>query len=143
MLKHYLTIGLIISLVVLLNSCKDDFYEQVGQYYFINETNYAIAYDTGLEKFNIDPKSTTLFQENSRGEGKSATALNFSSPFKHFGKELNIKFNNAKCLLNVQENDINSIRNIKNFKAEKLGDNHYKFTYSFTEADYNRAVTCP
>ena len=57
--------------------------------------------------------------------------------------EIIIKFNDVKCLINVKENDRNSIRDIKNFVAERINNNTYKFTYTFTEADYNRASTCP
>lgn len=57
MSKHYLILGLIISIVSILGGCvKDNFYDQYGQYQFINETNYNITYNTGLEEFNILPK---------------------------------------------------------------------------------------
>ena len=142
-LKHYLIIGLIISLISIISSCKDDFYDQYGEFYFVNNTAYIIKYNAGLERFDIPPKSTTIFKEKYRGEGKKALPSNYNSPLRHYGNEINIKFNNVKCLINVKENDINSIRDIKNFVTEKIGENHFKFTYTFTEADYNRAVACP
>ncbi len=46
-------------------------YDQFGQYHFTNGTNYNIAYNMGLGKFNILPKSTIIFKEKSRGEGKN------------------------------------------------------------------------
>lgn len=143
MLKHYLTIGFIISLIAIIGSCKDDYYDQIGEFYYVNETNYSITYETGLSEFNVAPKSTTVFKEKTRGVGKEAIASNYNVPRAHYGREFTIKFNNVKCLINVKEFDINSVRNIKNFVAEKIGENNYKFTYTFTEADYNRAVTCP
>ena len=141
--KHYLTIGFIISLTTILVSCRDDFYDQFGEFYYVNETNYSITYETGLSEFNVAPKSTTVFKEKTRGVGKEAIASNYNVPRAHYGREFTIKFNNVKCLINVKEDDINSVRNIKNFIAERIGENNYRFTYTFTEADYNRAVTCP
>ena len=143
MLKHYLIIGFIISLIAIIGSCKDDYYDQFGEFYFVNETNYNITYEFGIEKFNVAPKSTTIIKEKFRGEGNEATASNYVSPLSYYGKELHIKFNNMKCLINVKDDDINSVRNIKNFIAKKVGENNYRFTYTFTEADYTRAVTCP
>ena len=142
-LKHYLIIGLIISITSLITSCKDDFYDQYGEFYFVNNTEYNIKYNAGLERFDIPAKSTTIFKEKYRGEGKKALPSNYNSPLRYYGNEINIKFNNVKCLINVKENEINSVRNIKNFIHEKINDNNYKFTYTFTEADYNRAVACP
>jgi outer membrane protein assembly factor BamB len=74
-LKHYLTIGLIISFGVLFNSCKDVAYVSTSDFYFVNATNYAFTYETGLEKFNVSPKSTTRFtdRKQSFGGGVSRT----------------------------------------------------------------------
>ncbi|WP_421945206.1 hypothetical protein [Pedobacter sp.] len=143
-LKSYLIIGLIISINSILGGCvRDNFYDQYGQYQFINETNYNITYNTGLEDFNILPKSTIIFEEKYRGEGKKPEASNYNSPFKYYSSDLVIKFNSLKCLVNVKYDDVHSIRNIKNYTAERVNDVTYKFTYTFTEADYNRAVNCP
>lgn len=144
MSKHYLIIGLIISIISISGGCvKDNFYDQYGQYQFINETNYNITYNTGLKEFNILPKSTILFEEKSRGEGKKPEASNYNSPFKYYSGDLVIKFNGLKCLVNIKDDDLHSIRNIKHYTAERVNDVTYKFTYTFTEADYNRAVNCP
>ena len=143
-LKHYLIIGLIISFCILFNSCERDYRTPVlREFYFVNETNYTITSEAGVGIFNVGPKSTTVFKEERISEKKKPLISNSESPLKHFSSEINIRFNNVKCLLNVKENDVNSIRDIKNFVAEKVNDNTFKLTYTFTEADYNRAVTCP
>jgi len=146
-LKHYLIIGLIINLIILLNSCdSDNAYLKVGEYHFVNETNYTITFPAGHERHNIAPKSTTVFLEKFNVRGKSGAELSdFISPFFSVSTTniLNIKFDNTKCLLDVKTNDFHSIRNIKEFVPLKIGKDSYKFTYTFTEADYNRAVDCP
>ena len=143
--KRYLTLGLIISLISIISSCKDYFYNEIGEYQFVNETSYSIVYSIGYEKFNIGPKSKILITQNKKtgGDKGGAKVSDYKSPLYSQTATLNIKFNNLKCLNDVKENDINSVRDIKNFVTEKIGENHFKFTYTFTEADYNRAVNCP
>lgn len=148
-LKHYLIIGLIISLITLIGSCDKGIYryERLAEFHFVNETNYNVTYPTSYERFNIAPKSAIIIKENIPVGSKKmqATISDYISPLSSESatNNLTIKFNNMKCLINVKEDEINSIRNIKNFIAEKIGENNYKFTYTFTEADYNRAITCP
>ena len=149
MLKRYLIIGLIISLFTMFGSCDDGIYrfQKEAEYYFVNETNHVITYPIGYERFNISPKSIIVIKESiyigSRANG--AKASDYISPLslESSTNKLTIKFDNLKCLIEVKENDVNSVRNIKNFVAETINDNNYKFTYTFTEADYNRATTCP
>lgn len=143
---RYLTLGLIISIGILLNSCKDYFFNMVVEYHFVNETNYSISYPVGYEKFNVAPKSTIVIIEQGKGGGKHGVAASdFSSPLSSISALgiFTIKFNQAKCLVDIKPDDEHSVRNIKNFVAEKIAENSYKFTYTFTEADYNRAVQCP
>jgi len=144
---RYLMLALIIShIAILSSSCKDDFFTIIAENHFINQTNYSITFPVGYEKFNVSPRSTVIVTERGKGAGKGGIQeSDFTSPlFSVFsGSPLILKFDQSKCLIDIKVEDENSIRNIKNFKTEKLGDNHYKFTYTFTEADYNRATTCP
>jgi hypothetical protein len=74
-LKHYLIIGLIISFGALFNSCKDVAYVSTSDFYFVNETNYAITYELGLEKFNVAPKSTTKFTDRKQSFGGGGSVI--------------------------------------------------------------------
>ena len=149
MWKRYLTLGLIISIIALFYSCdKGDYrYTKKSEFRFINTTNYSITYPVGYERFNILPKSSIFFEESIfvGDSKKSAEISDYKSPLESSSviQNLTIKFDNMKCLVDVSLTDVNSIRDIKNFVAEKLGESNYKFTYTFTEADYNRAVACP
>jgi hypothetical protein len=146
-LKRYLIIGLIISMFGTLISCKgEEFFAQTTAYHFVNDTNYNISYDSGLEKYNVTAKSTTVLKQFHRGggsNGESAPPLYNHPFFEVYGKKINIKFNNVKCLLDVKVDDAHSIMDLKNYTVEKIDNFNYKLTYTFTEADYNRAVTCP
>lgn len=143
---RYLMLRLTISLIAILCACKDDFFSIVAENHFVNETDYSITYPIGYEKFNVPPKSTTIITERGKGAGKGGIReSDFTSPLFSFSPEsqFTIKFDQTRCLTQVKVDDEHSVRNIKNFKTEKIGENHYKFTYTFTEADYNRATICP
>lgn len=141
---RYLCTGLIFSFAILLNSCKDDFYNQFGEYHYINNTNYEITYEANMSRYNVAPKSTTIIKRTIRGVGKkSATVANYEVPTDLYSGEPTIKFNNLRCLIKVKADDVNSVRNIKNYVAEKISENNFKFTHTFTDADFNRAVACP
>jgi len=143
---RYLTLGLIISFFGILSSCKDHFFQIIIEIQIINETNYQVTFPIGYEKYNVAPKSKITIIEASKSVGKGGTqASDFPSPFFSINpnNDFTIKFNQIKCLEDIKIDDEHSIRDIKNFVTEKIGENHYKFTYTFTEADYNRAVTCP
>lgn len=56
---------------------------------------------------------------------------------------INIKFNGNRCLSNQVATSEHSPLNIKNYVVENIDKYTYKFTYTFTEADYDRAITCP
>jgi len=142
---HFLILGLIISLAAILSSCDKDVYGVVTEHHFINQTNHHITYPIGYEKFNVSPQSTTTIRTNTRVGGKVVETEFHSSPLFILPSSsiLTIKFDNSKCLIDVKVDDVHSVRNIKDFSIEKVSENRYKFTYTFTEADYNRAVTCP
>ena len=142
---RYLQIGIIISLIAVLASCKDYFFQIIIEVEIINETNYRIDFPLAYEKYNVAPRSRTTVTQVSKSVGKNGTKVSdFPSPFYSLNTkdDFTIKFGQTKCLANIKIEDEHSIRDIKNFVAEEIGENHFKFTYTFTDADYNRAVTC-
>ena len=140
---RYLRLGIIINILILFYSCnKITEFTQEGDFYFVNETNHRITFDKGLEKFNVLPKSTTLFTDIQDSGGR-ASASNYQSPLMIISRGgLTVRFNDNKCLENNYYTE-HSILDINNFVAEKISIRKFKFTYTFTEADYNRAVACP
>lgn len=140
---RYLQLGIIINLVILSIACsKKTEFSQEGDFYFVNETNYDITFGNGLEKFNVSPKSTTFVADMQDSDG-SPTSASYQSPLMAISRGgLTIKFNADKCLVTDFYTE-HSVLDIKNYLAEKLSKRKFKFTYTFTEADYNRATTCP
>ena len=141
---RYLKNGLIISSLLLFNSCTETEIINSGEFYFVNKTNYKITYDqVNLQKFNVNANGTTVISTSYNG-GKDVNPDSYIIPLMEPTRGVvNIQFGANKCLLKQDRNSENSILNIKNFISEKLGVRKYKFTYTFTEADYNRAVACP
>ena len=151
--KRYLITLLFIGTLLLINSCKKINYLQHGEYHIVNITNYNITFEKELETCNVIPKGTTIIYDTqeSRKNMKPADYLNaadFSNPIDRLKLgTINIKYTKsdgtAKCLLKQTKDSINSILNPDKFISEQIGERTYKFTYYFSNSDYNRAVTCP
>ncbi len=139
----YLRLGIIISLTILINSCGTDRYGQTGEFYFVNETNYHITYPKGFEKYNIAPMSTIKFNESQFSGKESAEPSDFKSPLVALDGKITISFDQKKCIVNETRGNVHSVMDISNYTAERKEKRTYRFTYTFTEADYNRAITCP
>lgn len=137
---RFLIIGGLISISLLLNSCTKD-YEQTAEFVIINNTDCKISFDERLKGYNLLPKQLYKSIEVMYGN-KNINENSYRSPLYMAGP-ITIAFNNNKCLVLQTIDSEHSILNIKNFVAEKNGSRSYKFTYIFTEADYNRATTCP
>ncbi len=76
--------------------------------------------------------------------GKEINPKNFIPPLMIVSNGgLTIRFNQTRCLVTTFYTE-HSPLNINSYSNEgKIGESTYKFTYTFTEADYNRATTCP
>lgn len=122
-------------------SCAKREFVQDAEFHFINKTNFHITYNFGLDKYNLNPNETKVFKEE-QGARRNSDATTYYTPFKVTTFDVTIKFDGSKCLI-ISPNGSFGPLNIKNYNAEKLGSRTYKFTYTFTEADYNRATTCP
>ena len=141
---RFLITGLIIISTSLI-SCKIIREEVLfADFVFINNTRYSISYGQGLEKYNLQPQSTIFVSIEKDGSGKNVKPENYAAPYfyeSRFKLPIIIKINN-RCW-EPTELEEHSPLNINNYTAEKLGERKYKFTYTFTDADYERAVACP
>ena len=139
---HYLQRGLLISIFgIFLNSCAKVEYAQHADFYFINKTPYQISYVKGYEKFNVAANSTILIKDT-QDAVKKVDPTTYYAPFRGISLPSTIKFNQVKCLTIDAVSEHSPIE-IKNYIAERIGERTFKFTYTFTEADYNQAVACP
>ena len=122
-------------------SCKKIEPDMSAEYIYINSTNHAISFFTPhVYSFKLLGLKTHLIKET-QPTGKKTGAEKFETPFNN-SSSLVIQFDGNKCLTMTNSSE-NSLLNISNYSVEKIDNRTYKFTYTFTEADYNRATTCP
>jgi hypothetical protein len=140
---YYLLLGAF-SLSILTFSCGISEYVQNAQFYYVNDTDYTIKLIKQSKTYVFLPRQTTIINEEQVGDG-SVNVEDFRSPFTNDvnlkGKDLIFQLDN-KCLTHTTNSE-HSIINLKNYIAERVNKITFKFTYTFTEADYNRAVACP
>ena len=141
---RYLVLG-VFSLILLSFSCtKRVEYVQYGEFYFENKTNYLIVLDYPDYQFKIEPGKNFILKQVQDG-AKIAKPENYnekiSDKINRKVSEVIVKIG-TKCFISTNDSE-NSIVNINSYVPEKVNDYTYKFTYTFTEADYNRAVNCP
>lgn len=142
---RYLTLG-VFSILTLSFSCKKIVeYVQYGEFYFINETDHAIVYDLPVRGFNVDARSKIIIKQTQQGAKKESNVETYENPILYTIGDIDfitIRFDNKRCLKLTKESEHSPLNN-KNYIAEKIDAKSYKFTYTFTEADYERAVSCP
>lgn len=139
---RFLVLG-VFSLLLVGFSCKRIEREADGEFIFINSTNHTVSFFTPhANSFTLLGLKTHLIKQV-QPVGKKIVAEAFVTPFNN-NNSLVIQFDGNRCLTMTNANSSdNSLLNISNYTAEKINNRTYKFTYTFTEADYNRATTCP
>ena len=133
------------SLILFGFSCKKSEYVHNLEYYFDNKTNHLIKLDYPSYKFTIEPAKTFVLKESFDGPKTSTAESYLSNPIPSLinrkQAEVVIRIGD-KCFIST-DNSEHSLINMKSYVGEKLGERKYKFTYTFTDADYERAVVCP
>lgn|GEM_PF-1284825 len=143
---RYLVLG-VFSLTLFSFSCKKRVdYAQYAEFHYLNSTSKKIVMDYPKKKFAIEANGGEYFFEV-RGIGPES----ISPDSYNFGLPINLTEENRipvtikigdKCFISTETSE-HTLINVNSYKIEKINEGHYKFTYTFTEADYNRAVNCP
>lgn len=147
-LKLYFTI-ILICLSVITFSCK-----KVGEpikhakYILVNQTQHDITFIPEFSVNNLAANKTLEKSITTDANSYNDSPKNYFSIFgdnaaiKGLGLKFVVKFNGNKCWQPPYEGE-HSPLDINSYVAKKVENNNYIFTYTFTEADYNRAVNCP
>ncbi|QPH38929.1 hypothetical protein [Pedobacter endophyticus] len=142
-LIHYLMLGAYsLLLCVALTSCKKDVRSRNGEFYYINETDHNVIVSFGNRTiFSVKPGEKYVIKEEqpSNNRRKDVVSEEYVNPLSI--NDLIIRFDN-KCLT-ASANSSNSILAISSYEAEKIADAQFRFTYRFTQADYDQAGNCP
>lgn len=134
---RYLTLGTSFLVILSIASCKKHVdYLVKGTYVYVNNTDSLIDVKNAPYVFTIKSKESYTIEQIGDGT-KEITEKNYVAPFS--GGQI-ITYGNNMCdtLLVSKE----SISGIENYMSEKVGERHYKFTYTFTDTDYKKAVPC-
>ena len=134
----------VFSLLLFSFSCKKRTeYVQYGEFNFENKTSHLVVLNYPSFSFSIQPGESFLVKQTQDGQ-KNPTPDSYSEPISKLinrnTAEVVVKIG-GKCFISTNESE-HSIINIKSYKPEKLNDVTYKFTFTFTEADYNVAGDC-
>jgi len=138
---RYLMLGAI-CLSVLLSCRKISEYWGGAEFHYINKTSRAITVELGTEAYSLEPYgvySVRTYQETS----KEIDPNNFMPPLvKSRGVRGMVIFDTIKCL-EATFDTVHSPFNIKSYINDgRIEKRVNKFTYTFTEEDYNRATAC-
>lgn len=140
---NYLIIGLFISFTPSCGKIRE--YVKYSEFVYVNQTSHVITFPKGIVTINIKPNETISSKISEEGADKNLTRdsyLTTPKAFDTFDVYKIMYFDNLRCL-DLSKDFEHSPAELKNYVAEKIGKRTYKFTYTFTEADYNRAVACP
>lgn len=115
-------------------------YLSMGTYVYFNDTDSLIEVRSGVYDFAINSKQSYIIEQ--RGDGsKNVSENDYVPPMTSAG----VIYAGTKCdTLNsgIKVGKGEGILNLENYKSEKIGERHYKFTYTFTEVDYKKGVPC-
>ncbi len=119
-----------------------------GEFYFVNKTNHHVTFSSGFEKYSLSPQSSSAAMMTHELSDKVVSASDYYSPLiddkarKSPNQPIVIKFDHMKCIVIKDDKGENNPLNIGSYIAERKDDRKYRFTFTFTEADYNRATNC-
>ncbi len=130
MKKYILFLIAVASLCCLFAGCGSPEIDYVvkADWVYINDTEHTIEVK-GFYNFTLEPQgSYTIYQD---GDGpEQTTEESYIAPFV-FG---------ISTIVIDGETEIpigdSGITDRKNYTSEKIADRHYKFTYTFTDADF-------
>lgn len=104
-------------------------YRALATFEFKNESTHTIAVNGGADerfKFTLD-KGAAHSYEMEFGTGETVTKESFISPYSN---ATTVKIDGGR------EMKVQGITDLKNYSTQQIGDRHFKFTYTFTDADF-------
>lgn len=136
---HYLIFGISLLVLSSTNSCSDNEDKDclvISDFIYVNNTTHIIETPIGI----INQNSSI----SKRDEGKCPCNIDSSNFVPPFLGETEIIFDNIKCLVyqSVSAGNGDGPVGIDNYSIIEISNNHYEFTYEFTEEEYEQAEDC-
>jgi len=151
---HYLLIG--ISVLFLAAGCGKKYVEHrmTMDLTFINKTNGVVSFtvrpgisSTTLENVTVPPQTQSkIFTYNVEGVDKRLNPGNCCQDALidvYGGRGLEgvsqtLRFNDNLCVTHLNEKSVI----LSNYTTEIITDRHFRYSYTFTEKDFENAVPC-
>lgn len=134
-----LLIGTSLSFMLLFQSCKEEAdCLVIGEFVYKNTTSFSIETPKGT----IQPNKSMMIKEEGLGSCE-VSKESYISPF-HGG--VTVIFDNQKCLSyegGLKANEGEGPVGIANYNSSKVADRHFKFEYTFSDSDYEKAQAEP
>ena len=122
--------------ISITNCKKKKDYLSIGTYVYVNSTDSLIEVKNAPYLFTIKPKESHTIEQTGDGS-KELTEKSYVAPFT--GGQV-ILYGNKMC--DTLTSSKEGISGIENYTSERISERHYKFTYTFTQSDYKKAVPC-
>jgi hypothetical protein len=151
---HYLLIGISVPFLVAGCGKKDVEYRMRVELTFINTTDKVISFQmrsgissSNLESVTITPRTQSkTFTYNVEGVDKKMNPGNCCQDVLidvYGGRGLEgvsqtLKFNNNLCVTHLNEKSVI----LANYTTERITDRHFRYSYTFTENDFENAEPC-
>ncbi len=138
--------------ILFISGCKIDVEPKVlADFIYKNSTNYTVSYsyialdnsDT-INLFTLNPMAEKVFNINGKGDRNPDIATcceGFLDGLQGHGFPILITFDDSKCIT-YTEGEGPTTSNISSYEAEVLDDNHFQYTYRFTEDDFLKTEPC-
>lgn len=112
--------------VSIFSGCKaEKDYVVKADWVYINNSSQSLKV-TGLEVFDLDVAATKTLSYNIDGP-ETVAESNYVAPFKS---------GTTKIIVAGREFTDTKITDREHYIAERVAERHYKFTYTFTDADF-------
>lgn len=130
MKKISCVIILAVSIFMLFGCSTKTDYDALTTWEFKNASSYAIEVNGGIdERFNFSlAKDANHSFDITVGTGKEVTVASFISPY--IPESTTLKLDGERIVT------ISNITDREHYIAERVAERHYKFTYTFTDADF-------
>lgn len=133
-----LMLGISLSILGYVSSCKpvEEGYIITGTFIYVNQTDSVIKVDGGMYPLQIEAhRSDTITTQWESSEKDIVRSYNIP-----YSQGQIVYYGHLKCdTLNLPNE---GILNLGSYASERLGDRRFRLTYTFTNVDYNKAVTC-
>ena len=150
-MRKLFVLGISLLTFLFIASCGRTEYLAKASFVYKNETDYLISYNRILnsdtsQMFTIAPKSEKVLTFEGGGADKQPTIENCCEGFLESTQGIDapilVIFENLRCIVYLEGDGSTTTNLLNGYEAEQLTDRSFKFTFTFTEADYQNAVPC-